>query len=263
MPLQSFNIRYPQNRKQAVEIIYEDAHLLAVGKPSGLAVIPDHWDPEIPNLQQLLEKKYEKLDGEPGQSVWVVHRIDADTSGLVLFARSPEMHRELNLLFEANRVRKTYLAITRGCPPAAEGAIELPLQPHPTRPQFMQAHKQGKPSLTHYRVLEKFKHYALLEVSPQTGRTHQIRVHLKEIRCPLAIDPLYGSGRAIDLSLFKRDYLKKDPFEENHPLMARLTLHAWRLQFRDPLRGEERIFEAPLPKDFAALLKALRRWNAG
>lgn len=265
MPLHSFTIRDSQNRKQSVEIIYEDAHLLVVNKPPGLAVIADHWDPEIPNLRALVEQQYEKLSGETGQpekTVWVVHRIDADTSGLVLFARSAEMHRALNLLFETNRVRKTYLAITRGGPPAAEGAIELPLQPHPTRPQFMRAHKQGKPSLTHYRVAEAFKHYALLEVSPQSGRTHQIRVHLKEIGCPLAIDPLYGSSQAIDLSLFKREYLKKDPFEENRPLMARLTLHAWRLQFSDPLSGQERSFEAPLPKDFMGLLKALRRWDA-
>lgn len=265
MPLSSFTIRDSENRKQSVEILHEDAHLLAVNKPPGLAVIPDHWDPEIPNLRALLEQKYEKLSGETGKpvkTVWVAHRIDADTSGVVLFAHSAEMHRELNLLFEDGQVRKTYLAVTRGRPPAAEGAIELPLQPHPTRPQFMQVHKQGKPSLTHYRVAETFKHYALLEISPQTGRTHQIRVHLKEIRCPLAIDPLYGSGRPIDLSLFKRDYVKKDPFEENRPLISRLTLHAWRLQFRDPFAGEERTFEAPPPKDFTALLKALRRWDA-
>jgi len=262
MPLESFTIRDWQNRKQTVEVIFEDEQLLVLNKPPGLPVIPDRWDPELPNLRDIVQQRYEKISGNASRAIWVVHRIDADTSGLVMFARSKEMHAGMSELFEKEAIRKTYWAITRGNPAENEGAIDLPLKPHPTRPQFMQVSKSGKPSLTRYKVLERFKNFCHLEVYPQTGRTHQIRVHLKEIQCPLAVDPLYGGFESIDLSRIKLRYIKKDAFEENHPLMNRLTLHAYGIQFRDPLSNQTRHFEAPPPKDFSALLKALQKWNA-
>jgi 23S rRNA pseudouridine955/2504/2580 synthase/23S rRNA pseudouridine1911/1915/1917 synthase len=126
----------------------------------------------------------------------------------------------------------------------------------------MQVSKNGKPSLTRYKVIKRFKKFCYLEVYPQTGRTHQIRVHLKEIQCPLAVDPLYGNINSIDISQIKLRYFKKDAFEENHPLMSRLTLHAYAIQFQDPFSKQTRHFEAPPPKDFSALLKALQKWNA-
>lgn len=262
MALTSFTIRDKENKKKIIEILYEDKHLLVLNKPAGLPIIPDHWDPEIPHLRGIIQARYQKLSHKKGEAIWTVHRIDADTSGLVLFARTEDMHRHLNQLFEKDKIQKTYLAIVQGGPEKNEGTIELPLKPHPTRPLFMQVHSQGKPSVTDYKVIERFKHFSLLEVYPQSGRTHQIRVHLKELNCPLAVDPLYGKRDSIDLSQIKTGYVSKDIYEANPPLISRLSLHAFRIQFRNPISGENQVFEATPPKDFMALLKSLRKWNS-
>jgi RluA family pseudouridine synthase len=259
MQLQSFTFRDKQQQKRTVDIIFENEHLLVVNKPPHLPVIPDRWNVALPNLKDLLQHQYQKITGSAEQAAWVVHRIDADTSGIVMFAKSAPWHRALNELFENQQINKTYLAITSGFPPEESGVIELPLRSHPGRRQLMQVHKNGKPSKTAYKILEKFKRYCLLEISPQTGRTHQIRVHLAALHCPLAIDPLYGSPNPITLWDIKERY-KSNPILENPALINRLTLHACRIQFKDPFQNQEYSFEAPLPKDFSALLKALRKW---
>ncbi len=262
--LKSFTIRSPEGRKQRIEVIYEDEHLVVINKPPGLRVIPDHWNPDLPNLWRLLQDRYHKLDPQPGRSVWVVHRIDAPTSGVVVLAKTAEMHRGLSLLFEKNRMEKTYLAIVRGEPPADLGTIDLPVQQHPTRKSYVMVHEKGKPAVTDYRIKEKFQHFCLLEVRPRTGRTHQIRVHLQAVGCPLAVDPLYGETSRIHIADLKR-VSRKHAGEGEEPapsLMQRLSLHAYRLIFTDPLFGTVREFEAPVPKDFLALLKALRKWDA-
>lgn len=261
MGLQSFNIRDRQQRKQTVEVLFEDRHLVVIDKPAGLLVIPDRWDSSRSNLRDLLQAKYQKISGRSEQAVWVVHRLDAETSGIVLLARSPEMHRALNQLFESRRMEKTYLAITRGHPPQDKGIIDLPLRPHPARRQIMEVHRRGKPARTRYRVLEIFKHFSLLKVAPASGRTHQIRVHLAAIQCPLAIDSLYGNKEPLTFSQLKPPYQKRDFQDEGSYLVNRLTLHAAHLVFDDPLSGSERSFEAPLAKDLMGLLKALRKWN--
>ncbi|NOX38904.1 MAG: RluA family pseudouridine synthase [Calditrichaeota bacterium] len=262
--LKSFNIRSPEGRKQRVEVVFEDEHLVVINKPGGLRVIPDRWNPELPNLWHLLQARYQDLYQQSGQHVWVVHRIDAPTSGLVIFAKTAEMHRGLSVMFEKNQIEKTYLAIVSGEPPETQGTIDLPLQQHPTRKKYVIVHEKGKPAVTDYAVRERFQHFCLLEVKPRTGRTHQIRVHLQAIGCPLAVDPLYGEAESIQISNLKRDVVKRRAeWEETLPvLMNRLSLHAYRLKFVDPLSGEEREFEAPIPKDFLALLKALRKWDA-
>ena len=255
--LQRIPLRSVEGRKQAIDILYQDAHLLVVNKPSGLRVIPDRWDATLPNLRDILMHHF----GEG--NVWVVHRIDAETSGVVVFARTAQMHRELNRLFEKNAVEKIYLGIVQGCPPDKEGRVNLPIRPHPTRKRYMQVHPKGKPSITDYRVLETFGHFSLLEIRPRTGRTHQIRVHLQAIRCPLAVDSLYGTSDAINIRQLKKTGVKGHQREDGTgpALMHRLSLHAYELAFTDPLSGEERRFQAPIPRDFQALLKALRKWD--
>ncbi len=262
--LKSFNIRSSEGRKQRVDVVFEDEQLVVINKPGGLRVIPDRWNPDLPNLWQLLQARYANLHQQTGQHVWVVHRIDAPTSGLVIFAKTAEMHRGLSLMFERNQIEKTYLAIVRGKPPEMQGTIDLPLQQHPTRKKYMMVHEKGKSAVTDYKVRERFQHFCLLEVKPRTGRTHQIRVHLQAIGCPLAVDPLYGETESIHISNLKRDVVKRAAeWEETRPvLMSRLSLHAYQLKFVDPLSGEERYFEAPIPKDFLALLKSLRKWDA-
>ncbi len=255
------NFRDRDGRKRIVEVLFEDERYLVINKPPGVPVIPDRWRPELPNLRHLLEAQYRKASPEmDGPAVWVVHRLDTDTSGVLLLARSADSHRTLNMLFEAGAVEKTYLAIVRGAPPAESGVIDQPIRPHPSRKSGMQVDPGGKPALTRYRVLEKFRYYSLLEARPKTGRTHQLRVHLAAIGCPLAVDPLYGGREAVFLSDFKRGY--REP--QNRPpgaLIRRLTLHAHTLAFAEPAPGKPYAFQAPLPRDFQALLKALRKWD--
>ena len=151
MPLQSFTIRDKDNRKQQIKIIFEDDQLLVINKPANLLVIPDRWNKSLPNLHDLLESKFRKNNNLQKQSLWVVHRIDADTSGLVLFAKSAEMHKRLNQLFESQKIEKTYLAIVSGYPTYREGTIDLPIAQHPVRKKFMRIDEKGKPSLTNYK----------------------------------------------------------------------------------------------------------------
>lgn len=261
MASSSFNVRDREGRKQTVAVLAVDDTLVVLDKPAGLLVIPDHWDPTKPNLRDLAQQFLEREYGDGAGKIWVVHRIDKDTSGVVVFARTAAMHRELNRLFEQSRIDKTYLALVQGTPAAASGTIDEPIQRHPAKRGVMYVHPKGKAAITHYRVVEAFRHYALLELKPETGRTHQIRVHLQALGCPLLVDPVYGSREAFDLSLIKRGYRPKDPWESNPALIDRQTLHAAAVAFTDPLSGGERRFESDPPRDFRATLKALRKWD--
>jgi len=259
--VESFNIRDERQRKQKIEILFKDKNLLVINKPAGLLVIPDHWDPSLPNLIELLSLKYEPIQTNDKQPVWVIHRIDKDTSGLVLFARNPDMHSALNQQFEKGKIEKKYLAVVRGIPQQSEGTIDLPIHQRPGKKFRMEIHKDGKPAVTEYRIIEKFRQFSLLEVTPKTGRTHQIRVHMVSLGCPLAVDAIYGSNKGIGIHHLKKIYVKEFEERERSLLINRLTLHARKINFIDPFTDESRSFEAHPAKDFMALLKALRKWG--
>lgn len=262
MPLKSFTFRDKEKRKRTIEMVYEDDHLLAVNKPAGLPVIPDRWNPDAPNLRDLMQTQYYRYTGEVDLQLYIVHRIDADTSGVVLMAKDADTHRVLNTIFEHHQIRKTYLAVVRGTPEKMEGEIDLPIGKQSSGKNRMKIHKKGKPSQTNYRVVEKFRNFSLLEVQPLTGRTHQIRVHLQAIGAPLAIDDKYSEGStALYISDLKRKIRKDILVYEDHPIISRLTLHAWRLQFQMPGGASEILIEAPMPRDLSALHKLLRKWN--
>ncbi len=256
-----FTFRNRQQKKLRVSILHEDEHLLVIDKPAGVPVIADRWDLMLPNLRDLLNKHYGSPSDKEAPGVWVVHRLDADTSGVMVFARSAEMHRALNEMFMARQVHKTYQAVVTGAPTTPAGEIDLPLRPHSGRKHYMKVSKKGQPALTKYEVVESFRHYSLLSVSPVTGRRHQIRAHLRAIGCPLTVDPLYGKLKAFDLSMIKPGYIQKKVSDNEHHLISRLTLHSFRIRFRHPLSGEELAFETAAPKDFQAVLKALRKWD--
>ena len=242
------------NRKHLIEILFEDDKIIALNKSAFLPVIPDRFGSY--DLKSLVADYLKQKEENP----FVVHRIDADTSGVVLFAKDKETHRELNMLFENRRVHKKYWAIVNGFPKSDSGNINLALSNAGRGSAKMIIDPAGKPSETNYKVLESFGRYSLLEVEPLTGRMHQVRVHLKALGTPLAIDPLYGSAKPINLAMIKSGYrFKKDEIPNN--LCERLTLHARSVSFIHPGTKQELYIEAELPKDLKALLTVLGKWD--
>jgi len=233
-------------------IIFEDKHLLIVHKPSGLLTIPDRYDVDKSNLLQMLRNDF----GE----VYTVHRLDRETSGILCFARTEEAHQYLSQQFQDRTVEKVYYALLDGILNEEQGEIDQPIAPHPTISGKMITTAKGKPSLTHYQVIERFKNYTLVEADIKTGRTHQIRVHFAALGHPLAVDAVYGRADAFYLSKVKRNY-HFSKYKEERPLMSRTSLHAFRLCFTHPADQTRHCYEADLPKDFSAVLKQLRKWG--
>jgi 23S rRNA pseudouridine1911/1915/1917 synthase len=249
--------RDTEGRKQRLQTIYEDEDLLVLNKPAGLRVVPDRWNEELLNIYDLLNRGRSAAAKDAEQLIWIVHRLDAYTSGLLICARNPEAHKILNQSFAEGKIQKTYLAIVKGSPSPPAGKIDFPLLS--TNQGRVRVNPQGKEALTLFKVAEQFRHFSLLEVFPQTGRMHQIRVHLQAIGHPLAVDPKYGGGNSLKISDLKKIRFQAEGEETS--LISRLTLHAWKLKLTHPRLGQVLEFEAEIPKDFQALLKALRKWD--
>jgi 23S rRNA pseudouridine1911/1915/1917 synthase len=228
-------------------IVYEDEHLVAVNKPSGILTIPDREG--VPGLRNLLQDRY--------GSIFTVHRLDRDTSGLVIFARDEAAHRHFSMQFEERTTRKVYNGFVLGTPHISEGVINEPIGEHPTKKGVMTVWRKGKESITEYTVLDRFRLFAWMEFRILTGRTHQIRVHMKHLGHPIVCDPIYGDGKPVLLSEFRKKF-NLGKFEEERPLLNRLALHASSLTIRN-LDGTELTIEAPLPKDMKATLQQLRK----
>jgi 23S rRNA pseudouridine1911/1915/1917 synthase len=238
--------------KISLDIIYENEELVAVNKPSGMLSIPDRHDEALPSLQKMLREKY--------GTIFTVHRLDRDTSGIILFAKNETMHKYLSQLFEQHQVQKFYSGIVSGQPVNMQGTIDAPIAEHPVHKGSMVVHRKGKVAITDYTVIEKLGSFSLVQFQIHTGRTHQIRVHAKHLGHPIACDPLYGDAKPILLSSIKKKFkLGKNELEEK-PMLSRLALHASRLQFTLP-NGDALVLEAPLPKDIRALLQQLKKNN--
>jgi 23S rRNA pseudouridine955/2504/2580 synthase/23S rRNA pseudouridine1911/1915/1917 synthase len=242
-----------ESKSEKYEIIHLDDSFVAINKPAGLAVLPGRG--RKTSLLTLL-KEDPKLAGKIPH---IVHRIDADTSGVILLALSAEAHKSLSTQFRERTVEKEYLALVRGTPLNESGSVDLPIGTDPHNPKRMVIRGiEPKKSRTKWIVESRFGGVTLLKVFPITGRRHQIRVHLKAMGFPLAVDPLYG-GEDIKLSEFKRHY-KLGKFQEERPLIDRLTLHARAITIAHPIGGEQVRIEAELPKDFRSTLTALEKW---
>jgi RluA family pseudouridine synthase len=231
-------------------VLYSDDSLVVIDKPSGILSIPDHWDPEVPDAVSELRASWGRL--------FVVHRLDKDTSGVLIYARSSDAHKSLGAAFESRSVLKIYRALVRGSPTWDENSCELALMPDGDRLHrtTVTAH-HGKRSATAFVVIARYKDCALVEARPETGRTHQVRVHLAALGHPCLCDPLYGDGGALLLSKLKRRW-KGDLFAER-PLLARAALHALSAEFPHPLTGASLKVEAPLPKDMRAAISQLEK----
>ncbi len=233
-------------------VIYEDETLLAFDKPAGLAVTPDPRDPAAPNLLALVRSRF-------GPGIANVHRLDADASGVLVCARTKAALDALSGQFQAKTAARTYHALVEGAPAEDEFTIERALREDTGRPGRMcPADKGGKPGVTRFRVLERFRGFAWLACEPLTGRPHQIRVHLAAAGSPILNDSLYGTDNRLLLSRFKRGYKGR---AEERPLVSRLALHASELIVRHPATGAPVTLRAPLPKDIAVALKYLRRFG--
>jgi 23S rRNA pseudouridine1911/1915/1917 synthase len=225
-----------------VSVVYEDDDILIVDKPSGLVVhpAPGHWRGTLVNALLARGDHYGGIAGvaRPG----IVHRLDRDTSGLLIVARNDAAQASLMAQLKARRVRKTYLALVQGSVGAAVGRIEAPIGRDPKDRKRMAVVTDGRPSVTGYRVRERFAGWTLLELDLVTGRTHQIRVHLAALGHSVAGDPVYGTGTA-----------RRGPEG-----LQRLFLHAWRLELVTPSTGRLIRVEAPLPGELETVLDELR-----
>ena len=231
-------------------IIFENDDFVAVNKPSGLLTIPDRHDNQLEALSGLLKKHY-------GQ-IFTVHRLDRDTSGIVIFAKHEAAHKSLSQSFESRDVEKYYLGLVNGAFIDASGSVNAPIMEHPVQRGKMVTNAKGRPSLTDYEVQETFGLYSFVQLRIHTGRTHQIRVHMKYLGHPLACDPVYGTGEPVFLSDIKKHYNLSKKEDEERPMLKRLALHSQELTIYLP-DGTPLNFEAPLPKDMNALLQQLRK----
>jgi len=214
--------------KRDHEIVYEDDNIVVVNKAAGLLTIPDRYQHDKRNLSSLMIDRY----GE----IFVVHRIDRETSGLIMFAKDADTHKSLSEAFEENKIDKTYLAIVQGCPRPAENRIETFLVKSETERSKIIVFKKGKWSVTDYKVLENYDNkYSLVEVKILTGRTHQIRVHMKHIGNPLLVDSKYSDKEEFKLSEIKKRKFRLQKDEIERPLISRHSLHAMKLGFEATL----------------------------
>jgi 23S rRNA pseudouridine1911/1915/1917 synthase len=235
--------------KASLEIIAENDHFIVINKPPGLLSIPDREGKEI-SLKEILQQKY-------GQ-IFTVHRLDRETSGIIVFAKDPETHKFLSQAFEERTVEKYYQGIVNGTLPEKQKTIDAPIAENTVKRGVMIIHQRGKPAITDYEVLEDFGKFSLLQFRIHTGRTHQIRVHMQYVGHPLVCDELYGDGLPVKISSFKRNYKLSKNEEEERPILARTGLHAQRLRFTD-MEGKEYDLQAEMPKDMRALLQQLRK----
>lgn len=210
------------------QILFENEKIVVVNKPAGFLSVPDREGKDI-SLKQMLQQQYGKI--------WTIHRLDKDTSGIIVFAREEGSHKYLSQLFAGREIEKYYVGMVLGDPVNEFGTVDAAIAEHSVKKGMMVIHSKGKAALTDYTVIERFSNFSFLRFRIHTGRTHQIRVHMEAIGHPIVGDRLYGRESS---------------------LIGRQALHAWRLGFTLATTGEWREFEAPVPADLISAIEALR-----
>lgn len=226
-----------------LDIVYEDDDILVVNKQKGLVVHPGNGNPNGTLVNAVMAHCKDSLSGIGGQiRPGIVHRIDKDTSGLLIVAKNDKAHIQMSEQIQKHEVKKTYLALVRGRMKENKATIDMPIARSQKDRTKMAVSRKGKKAVTHLEVIEKFENFTLLEVVIETGRTHQIRVHLAEIGYPIVGDFVYSNG--------------KNPFGVEGQM-----LHSYKLEFVHPITGKQMRLEAPLPGYFEEVLKKLQKGN--
>lgn len=224
-----------------LDIIYEDSDILVVNKQKGLVVHPGNGNPDGTLVNAIMNKCKDSLSGIGGEiRPGIVHRIDKDTSGLLIVAKNDKAHINMSEQIKNHEVKKTYIALVRGKTKENQATIDMPIARSNKDRTKMAVSKNGKNAITHFEVMERFDDYTLLKVNIETGRTHQIRVHLSQIGYPIVGDFVYSNG--------------KNPFGVEGQM-----LHSYRLEFKHPISGKEMKLEAKLPEYFEKVLETLRK----
>jgi 23S rRNA pseudouridine1911/1915/1917 synthase len=243
-----------------LDVLFEDEYLAVVNKPHDMVVHPakGHWSGTLANAIQFRFQQLSQLNGNyrPG----IVHRLDRDTSGVIIIAKEESAHRNLSYQFETRKVFKEYVAITNGVMDRDSDYIEGRIIRHPherVKMTVTDEEDEGKEACSYYEVIERFRGFCFCRINPRTGRTHQIRVHLASIGCPVLADKVYGGRDCLKLSDLVQDLAP----EADEVLMPRQALHAHRLRFNHPKRPHLVEVEAPLPPEFRITLAALRRYR--
>jgi RluA family pseudouridine synthase len=250
-----------ERRPERLEVLLDDPLFVVVAKPAGVPSVPERFAKDKRTVVDLAHEVLRRTDPQAPRPV-IVHRLDRDTSGCLVLAKDHGTARTLMAAFREREVAKSYLAIVLGAPQPPSGVVEFRIGPHRHRRNAMAVvEKRGKECRDAYETLEAFRGLSLVRVRPETGRTHEVRVALKHLGTPCAIDSLYGSAEPILLSSWKRGY-RVGRGRAELPLIDRLTLHAESLSFPHPgSRATVRV-ETPPPRDFATTLRQLRRHAA-
>lgn len=222
-----------------IDIIYEDDNIIVVNKPKGMVVHPANGNPNGTLVNAIMAICKDSLSGIGGEiRPGIVHRLDKDTSGLLIIAKNDEAHVDMSEQIKNHEVKKTYIALVRGVIKENEATIDMPIGRSQSDRKKMAVNKNGKNAVTHIKVLKRYEKYTLLEINIETGRTHQIRVHLSHIGYPIVGDYTYSNGK-------------------NEFGVIGQCLHAKRLEFKHPITQKEMKLEAPLPEYFEEILKKL------
>ena len=264
---QTVSFAPPERRREGpipedipLSVLFEDEYLAAIDKPPGMVVHPakGHWQG---TLAGAVQHRFGSVSGVGGPTrPGIVHRLDRDTSGVIVVAKNDKAHMQLAAQFEARSVQKEYFALTAGAPDHDRDRIDRPIGAHPYQREkkaIRVDHPTSRPAETFYEVIERYRGFAAVRLLPKTGRTHQLRVHLASIGCPVLCDRLYGGRSQLVLADLTGNADNTDV------LLGRQALHARRLELNHPESGERLVFEAPLPADIAAAHEAIKKCRSG
>ena len=240
-----------------LDIIYEDEDIIVINKQANLIVHPARGYKKGTLVNALVYHAKQLSKGSEEFRPGIVHRLDRNTTGVLVIAKNDTAHWRLARQFEKRLTKKHYLAIVQGVPELSADCINKPLAVHPViRERFAVRPEIGKEAITYYEVVEKFRGYSLLKLDIRTGRTHQIRVHMSYMKHPIVGDEMYGG------KIVYRWQIEDKQAQPQEPLIARPALHAWQLELTHPATNKQMTFEAPLPIDFRQMLEELRKFRS-